>query len=206
MTNNSGGGDDAGGVTIRELCAVCSAPRTTTAHLMTHGVVVHLCSVHGDLNYLRRHGGQTFVRRLLELWAAHGALTCKRRAALKAHLTRVRSTYTNELPGSYAWKEQRIYVEARCARGDDPHEVIAAVRGPERFAGHPPSIRTVRRWLADGRWLTPPTPGPLHAAVRSVRAIWHVLDAIDREASRFWHTQDRASVENRRAIARVRAP
>ncbi len=210
MEASSQGGDTRGAAhgKIRSLCAVCCAPRSTTPHLMTHGVVVHLCRAHGELSYLRRDGGRTFVQRLMELWSAHNALTCKRRSALRAHLTRVRATGTNDLPGSYGWKAQRAHAEARFAKGDRPSDVIDDVRDPARFPGCPPSIRTVRRWLADGRWLTPPVPTspPAHGVVDAIRAVLRVLDALDREASRFWHTQDRASVENRRAVARLRAP
>lgn len=196
-----GDAHEMGGVTpIRLLCAICSAPRATTPHLMTHGVVVHLCSVHGDLNYLRRDGGQTFTRRLMELWVAHGSLTFKRRAALRAHLTRVRATATNELPGSYAWKAQRAHAEARFASGTDPDTVIQEVRDGHRFGGHPPSIRTVRRWLAQGRWLTPPSHTPRRDVVGTIISVLDVFDKIDRKARRFWHTHDSASVEYRRIL------
>lgn len=185
---------------MRALCAVCSAPRITTPHLMTHGVVVHLCAVHGDLNYLRRDGGQTFARRLMELWAAHGALTFKRRAALRAHLKRVRNFAANDLPGSYAWKAQRAHAEARFAAGTAPESVISEVRDPHRFGGHPPSIRTVRRWLAEGRWLTVPSHEPGRDLIATIITVLDVFDRIDRKARRMWHTHDPASVQYRRIL------
>jgi hypothetical protein len=185
---------------IRLLCAVCSAPRATTPHLMTHGVVVHLCAVHGELNYLRRDGGQTFARRLMELWAAHGVLTYKRRAALRAHLRRVRNSAATDLPGSYAWRAQRAHAESRFAAGTDPDAVMGEVRDPHRFAGHPPSIRTVRRWLAEGRWLAPSSHERRRDLVATIITILDVFDRIDRNARRFWHTHDPASVEYRRIL------
>ena len=191
---------------LRLLCAICSAPRATTPHLMTHGVVVHLCAVHGDLNYLRRDGGQTFARRLMELWAAHGSLTFKRRAALRGHLRRVLVASTNDLPGSYAWKAQRTHAEARFAAGTEPDQVIREVRDPHRFPGHPPSLRTIRRWLAEGRWLTAASHGPSRDVVGTIIKVLDIFDTIDRKARRFWHTQDPGSVEYRRVLGLLDAP
>jgi hypothetical protein len=122
---------------------------------MTHGVSVWLCATHGSEGYVRHADGAVFARRLAGMWAATGSLTRRRAAALIAHLRQVRrSGSKGELPGSYSWRKLRIEAEARFAAGEDPRRVIDELR--RRHDGdvaRPPSVRTMRRWFTQARWL-----------------------------------------------------
>jgi hypothetical protein len=62
-------------------------------------------------------------------------------------------------PGSYAWPKLRREAEERFARGDGVIATILRLR--ERHAqdhATVPSIRTMRRWFSQGRWLPLPAP------------------------------------------------
>ena len=147
------------GIDERPPCAVCRA-RGRRLHYMTHGVAVWLCDGHADDSYLRRDAGRAFVRRLAGSWAAVGALTARRVAALQTHVRQgERAGSAPRLPGSYGWPELRREAEKRFAAGEDPNHVIDELRarharGPARV----PTARTMRRWFTDARWLAP-TPG-----------------------------------------------
>ncbi len=128
---------------------------------MTHGVVVWLCPVHGAPEFLRRRKGRTFVERLTAIWKAAGSFTQRRAAALDGHRARMIGPPSADPPGSYSWPDLRLEAEARFAAGEDPADVIRDLR--ERFAAWParvPSVRTMRRWHAEGRWFTAKPKGP----------------------------------------------
>lgn len=113
-----------------------------------------LCGTHRSDSYLRQSGGMDFVERLTAVWAASDGLTSRRRKALTAHLRTIRGTLPRELPGSYSWPALRREAERRFAAGEPPSQVIAELRttygdGPSRV----PSVRTMRRWFTQGRWL-----------------------------------------------------
>lgn len=117
-----------------------------------------LCGRHAADAYAVRERGELFVRRLASVWAAAGALTRRRMQALEGHLTRVdgRSS-ARERPGSYSWPKLRREAERRFAAGDAPDAVITELR--HRHADGPamaPSVRTMRRWFAEARWLALP--------------------------------------------------
>ena len=66
----------------------------------------------------------------------------------------VRAGGAAELPGSYSWPELRREAERRYAAGEDPNDVIAELRDRSRGGpARPPSVRTMRRWFHDARWL-----------------------------------------------------
>ena len=106
---------------------------------------------------MRRDGGLAFVDRVAAAWAASDALTMRRRAALNAYLRRLRDAATpRELPGSYSWPALRREAERRFAAGEPPSKVIEDLR--RTYADAPavvPSLRTMRRWFTQARWLVP---------------------------------------------------
>ena len=138
-------------------CAVClgrvAGPRSV--RFLTHGVWVWLCATHGSASYMRRDGGRALVERLRARWASLGVLEPRRRVALAGHLTRVKGAFADAgKPGSHSWPRLRREAERRFAAGEPPADVITTLRaqhadGPAR----PPSVRTMRRWFAQGRWL-----------------------------------------------------
>ena len=137
-------------------CVICghSGRGQRTQQALTHGITVWLCTPHASEAFLRRRGGTEFAQRLLAAWAAAGAATARRIAALKAHVDQIRNaTLDRTLPGSYSWPKLREEAERRFAAGDDPARVIDELRAD--YADGPamvPSIRTMRRWFTDGRW------------------------------------------------------
>jgi hypothetical protein len=157
MTDRAGGDPPAEAAERPPPCVVCGrAGRVaTTAFHMTHGVTVWLCPPHRTTDYLARRAGRTFAERLDRAWRAAGALTRRREAALATHRRRVRpEPPIRTRPGSYSWPELRAEAETRFAAGQDPQHVIRELRrryaaGPAR----PPSVRTLRRWHLDARWL-----------------------------------------------------
>jgi hypothetical protein len=153
----------ARGVPIKSpVCAIC-LDRTrgkTLARPLTHGVTIWLCEPHHSVQFLRRNAGRDFVVTLERTWRSHGCLTRARSRALDAHLRAIRATgttITRVRPGSYAWPRLRQEAEACFARGDHIFSTIVRLR--ERYVhgdANPPSIRTMRRWFAQGRWLRLP--------------------------------------------------
>lgn len=143
-----------------EYCAVCCRPRATEIVHLTHGVAVRLCSLHRETGFLRRRGGRTFVDRLARIWAASGVLTVRRRQALVGHLRRARPRpAARPQPGSYSWPRLREEAERRFAAGEAPGTVIPELRS--RLAGAvalAPSVRTMRRWFGEARWLAGSEP------------------------------------------------
>lgn len=100
-----------------------------------------------------------FAQRLARMWLASCGLTARRAAALRAHVRQVTDAgVDSDLPGSYSWPKLREEAEERFARGDDPTAVINELR--ERHRDCPamaPSVRTMRRWYSQARWM-PPAP------------------------------------------------
>jgi len=149
------------GAGVAPPCVICGrgGHGRRTLHHLTHGVAVWLCTTHAAPAFMRRRGGATFTERLRASWAAAGATTARRSAALASHLRRVRSdTPARHRPGSYAWPAARREAERRFAVGEPPAHVIADVRHRcGRGAATAPSVRTMRRWFAEARW-TAATP------------------------------------------------
>jgi hypothetical protein len=150
----------AGGASDRPPpCVLCGRRdrRQTRPHHLTHGYAVWLCTTHRSVDYLRRDGGRCFVRRLGEAWAAGGSLCSRRIAALRAHLRRVPPP--RPLPGSYSWPRARSEAERRFAAGEDTRSVIRDIRTRYAHADAiPPSVRTMRRWFGEARWMAPAPP------------------------------------------------
>ena len=155
--------------TDEPLCAFCAGPGSgdVAPHHLTHGVTVHLCEGHRSDEYQRRRGGQDFAKQLAGLWGVSGVLSERRLAALTAHLRRVaeRRETTRARPGSYSWPRLRAEAERRFAAGEPPRRVIAELR--ERHSGGDadvPSVRTMRRWFCEARWLVSRREEPPEAA------------------------------------------
>jgi hypothetical protein len=155
----------ARGVPLKQpVCAIC-IDRTrgkTLQRQLTHGVSVWLCESHHCVEFMRKNAGRDFVVTLQRIWHAQGCLTTSRHRALDAHLLAVRTTgrvKTRPRPGSYAWPRLREEAEAAFARGAHVFSTITRLRA--RYAesdARVPSVRTMRRWFSQGRWIRLPTP------------------------------------------------
>jgi hypothetical protein len=153
------------GVPVKSpICAIC-LDRTrgrTQIRELTHGVRVSLCQGHNSTEFLRRNAGRDFAVTLLRIWRAHGCLTRARSRAIDSHLRAVRAlgtTMTRARPGSYAWPKLRLEAEHAFAHGHSVITTIARLRRRHaRDHATVPSIRTMRRWFSQGRWLRIPAP------------------------------------------------
>jgi hypothetical protein len=143
----------------RPVCAIC-LDRTrgkTLERQLTHGVRIWLCEGHHSVEFMRSNAGRDFGVTLLRIWSAQGCLTRARSRALEAHSLAVGAlgrAVARVQPGSYAWPRLRREAEERFARGERVMTTIAQLR--ERHAqdhAKVPSVRTMRRWFAQGRWL-----------------------------------------------------
>jgi hypothetical protein len=142
----------------RPVCAIC-VDRTrglTVSVRLTHGVTVWLCEAHASPEFQVRRSGRDFVLTLQRLWGAHGCLTAARSRALSAHLAAMAERSGSPKPGSYSWAELRRQAESEFAEGGPPMPTITRLRA--RYSGGsaaPPSVRTMRRWHRERRWLEP---------------------------------------------------
>jgi hypothetical protein len=145
-------------------CAICGHHGRGAAfpHHLTHGLQVWLCLTHGANEFLQRRNGHEFVERLATVWGACGSLTRRKVAALRAHIERIRSANDGrERPGSYSWPVLRNEAEKRFAAGEPPDQVIAELRTRHSAdTAIAPSIRTMRRWFSQRRWLALRPRGP----------------------------------------------
>jgi hypothetical protein len=140
----------------RPVCAIC-VDRTrglTVSVRLTHGVTVWLCEAHASPEFRSRRSGRDFVLTLQRLWAAHGCLTAARSRALSAHLAQAAGRPVTPRPGSYSWALLRRLAEEEFAEGGPPQATITRLRGLySGGAAAPPSVRTMRRWHRERRWL-----------------------------------------------------
>jgi hypothetical protein len=139
-------------------CLVCAgAGEGPRAQLfLTHGVSLWLCAGHRAPRFLQKNAGRDFVLTIGRMWRAAGVTSKRREKALSDHFRRVRQpdAKTRSRPGSYAWPHLRQEAEKRFAAGEAPRDVIDDVHARHRGAPAPgPSIRTLRRWFNEGRWL-----------------------------------------------------
>lgn len=142
--------------TKQVVCAIC-VERTrgrTEAVELGYGVRVHLCRGHASQEFMTQRGGRDFVLTLQRLWRAHDCLTVARSRALRRHLAACTGVEARPRPGSYTWPSLRREAEAEFAAGRPVKAVIAALRSLHADgAAVPPSIRTMRRWHSERRWL-----------------------------------------------------
>ena len=142
--------------TKQVVCAIC-VERTrgrTLAVELGYGVRVHLCRGHGSQEFMTQRGGRDFVLTLQRLWRAHDCLTVARSRALRRHLAACSGVEARPRPGSYTWPSLRREAEAAFAAGRPVNAVIAALRRLHADGtAVPPSVRTMRRWSAERRWL-----------------------------------------------------
>jgi hypothetical protein len=147
--------------TKQPVCAICvDRTRGRTERLdFGYGVAVWLCERHGAVEFLTRRGGGDIVATLQQLWTAHGCLTAARRKALESHLHSLRARSPRPLPGSYAWPAVRLRAEHAFALGRPTGTVVSDVLESAYGEATAPSVRTIRRWRTQRRWLArPPTP------------------------------------------------
>lgn len=137
------------------MCAICggAGEGARAEHFLTHGVSVWLCEAHRSEEFQRRRSGRDFVASVGAVWRAAGITGRRHSQALAAHLRRVRDASERVRPGSYAWPELRQEAERRFANGEPPRSVIAELRQAPLAGMRLPSIRTLRRWFHEGRWL-----------------------------------------------------
>ena len=154
MSSRSGSVDSPASAPPCVICGRAGSRQRAPYHL-THGVTVWLCATHQSEAFRRRRGGRDFTERLGAVWAASGATSARRTAALRSHLSRVcASPSTRTRPGSYSWPRLREDAERRFAAGESPLRVIAELR--RRHSRGPATVqseRTMRRWFTDARWL-----------------------------------------------------
>ena len=140
-------------------CAICAdnGAGGCAEHHLTHGVSVWLCETHRSDAFLRRDGGHDFVDSLRGMWTAAGRLGTRQGAALATHIRNVRSAPDQRAqPGSYSWPRLREEAERRFAGGEPPKDVIRELRARhDADAANAPSVRTMRRWFHEARWLAP---------------------------------------------------
>lgn len=138
-------------------CLLCSrrTGRQAWPHHLTHGIRIWLCDHHRSDGFLRRRRGKDFVEGLSRIWRSAGMLNTRQRAALRCHLQRIATAEVERnRPGSYSWPRLRAEAERRFAAGEAPNEVIRDLRTRHRTdAAVVPTVRTMRRWFTDGRWL-----------------------------------------------------
>ena len=162
----SGGGDALPVGGFCPPCAICGycGQGDQVLHHLTHGLAVWLCDAHRSDGFLCRRSGREFVERLAAVWVASGVLTVRKREALAAHLRRIEAAgMQRNRPGSYSWPVLRREAERRFAAGEAPAEVISELRltyrdGPAMV----PSVRTMRRWFTQARWLASPAHNRRH--------------------------------------------
>ena len=144
--------------TEQPVCALCAGPGSGSVaeHHLTHGVSVFLCSAHRSDAYQCRQGGRHFVDELAGMWSASGCLSPRHRRALAGHVGRIAraNAAARSLPGSYSWPVLRAEAERRFAAGEPPNRVIHELRA-QHTGGDAivPSVRTMRRWFFEARWL-----------------------------------------------------
>lgn len=144
-------------------CALCGSEDGAAEHALTHGVRVTLCATHRSNEYLGDDGGHTIAGALENLWAASGCLTVRRRRALAAHPRRMSAAVrpaARKRPGSYAWPHVRRAAEDRFAAGEPPQRVMTELRAAHQGDAHVPSLRTMRRWFIEARWMHPDPDEP----------------------------------------------
>ena len=142
--------------TKQAVCAICVERTRGKTRLVElgYGVSVHLFTEHASHEFQTQRGGRDFVLTLQRLWHAHGCLTVARSNALRRHLAACSGAEARPRPGSYSWPALRVEAEAAFAAGRPARAVIATLRtlhagGP----ANPPSLRTMRRWCTERRWL-----------------------------------------------------
>ncbi len=149
----------------RAVCAICVERTRGRTELVDlgRGVTVWLCPDHAGDDFRRRRSGRDFALTLHRLWSAHGCLTRTRSRALTDHLDMLRGSGPpgRGRPGSYSWRSLRTEAEARFAAGEPTTQVIAELRARHRGDyATVPSIRTMRRWYTQRRWLQLPSAEP----------------------------------------------
>ena len=143
-------------------CVACF-PRSSAGQRvpLPYGVTLTLCREHRDPRFIASQSGRRFLAGVGEVCAGLGITARRYGEALRAFVDQCTNPRPapRHRPGSYAWPDQRQAAELVWARGGTFEAGLAAALGlppPPGFAFRLPSVRTVRRWWQERRWLTPP--------------------------------------------------
>lgn len=147
------------------ICGIRTRGNTRQVHL-GQGVFVRLCDEHADPAFARSRSGRDCSLSLHHALQAAGKLTRRAERAIDAYVARhqqpARRPTGRARPGSYAWPEIRARLEAVLARGAlttaRMAEIVRGWLGVELRRGlvRMPSLRTLRRWRHEQRWLDAP--------------------------------------------------
>lgn len=141
--------------TKQPVCAIC-IDRTrgkTTRVDFGYGVHVWLCEGHASVEFLTGRSARDAVLTLMGIWQAQGCYTQARKRALDAHIASLKMK-PRKRPGSYAWPAVRARAERWFAAGAATAPVATRIHQATYGDGTGPSLRTIRRWRSDRRWLT----------------------------------------------------
>lgn len=150
----------------RRPCLVCQL-RTRGLALdvyLGEGVTISLCEEHASDAFVLADNGRHFLLTVSQALRAAGRLTRRHSKAVDGYVARAkqrrqRRETGRKRPGSYAWASIRQRLEARLAAGALSTAQMASLVEDwlrvEVRRGHVklPSLRTLRRWRLEGRWL-----------------------------------------------------
>ena len=139
----------------QHVCGIClDRTRGKTVKVeFGYGVHVWLCEGHASVEFLTVRSGRDAVLTLMGMWQAQGCYTEARRKALNAHIASLKAK-PRRRPGSYAWPAVRARAERWFAAGEATAPVATRILESTYGDGTAPSLRTIRRWRSDRRWLT----------------------------------------------------
>lgn len=154
----------------RRPCLICGirTSGSTRDTYLAHGVSVRLCDEHASPEFARSRSGRDCSLSLHHALSAAGRLTRDHERAIDSYIARHHRPAPPETgrarPGSYAWPEIRQRLEARLAAGTlSIAQMLELVRGwlkveLRRGLVRLPSLRTLRRWRLEQRWLDAAQP------------------------------------------------
>lgn len=149
-------------------CLVCQTLTEGEARdiYLGYGVTIRLCARHASIDFIRADSGRHFSLTVHQALRSAGRLTRNHVKALDSFIERhVRpgrrrsDAAERARPGSYAWREIRMRLEERLARGSLSTAAMAGLVRDwlkvelRRGRVSMPSLRTLRRWRLDARWL-----------------------------------------------------
>ena len=153
-------------------CAFCatSTRKVVKDIYLGYGVKIRLCPEHSSEAFRMQRSGRDFLCCLSETWKANGCMTARRDKVIwhveeqRKQTVKRRAAKEDDighLPGSYRCPEIRRAVEEAVERGITEirklDELVRTLLKAELRRGRvkPPSLRTLRRWRQQRRWVRP---------------------------------------------------